>query len=221
VQCAHHVGGAGGDEELGGHAKAGVVVDDVEDLIDHAVRHFDVGHVGLPALVGELGHEALPRALGSLVRFGRDEAPGDEDPVDGRDRGDLAPRGGHVEVDGLGARIEAALSELLSDPDDLVLVEVGDARRRGLGSPRARFEPRWTLEAVTAQQLEEPALAHPVGRGQLLDGPARPQVRLDQEPALVHGRPLPVRTLLCLDTGPGQELSYVLEADTVGAALCR
>jgi hypothetical protein len=57
-----------------------------------------------------------------------------------------------------------------------------------------------------------------VGRSEFLDGPASPQVRLDQEPALVHGRPLPVRTLLCLDTSPGQGLSYVLETDTEGAA---
>jgi hypothetical protein len=42
-------------------AKAGVVVDDVEDF--HAVvgGEVPVGDVGLPALVGHLGLEAFPR----------------------------------------------------------------------------------------------------------------------------------------------------------------
>jgi hypothetical protein len=75
------------------------------------------------------------------------------------------------------------------------------------------------LEAIAPQELEEPALAHVVGGRQFLDGAARPQVRLDQEPALVHRRPLPIRTLLCLDTSLGQGLSYVVKSDTVGGAL--
>ena len=152
------------------------------------------------------------------MRLRGDEAPRHEDPVDGRGRGDLAPGGGHVEVDCLGPGVEAALGELLSDAHDLVLVEVGDTRWTGLGPPRAGLEPGRALEAIAARQLEEPALAHLMRRRQHLDGPAGPQVRLDQELALVHRRPLPVRTLLCLDTCPGQELSYVLNSDTVGAA---
>ena len=90
------------------HAQPRVVVDDVEDLVDDAVGHLDVGDVGLPALVGELGLEADPRALGPLVGLGGDEAPGLEHPLDGRDRGHLASRGGHVEVDRLGPGVEAA-----------------------------------------------------------------------------------------------------------------
>ena len=193
-----------------------MVVDDVEDLIDLTVGHFDVGDVSLPALVGKVRLETDPAGLGALVGLGDHEAPGDEDPVDGRDRRHLAPGRRHVEVDRLGSGIEAGSGQLFSDPHDLVLVEVGNARRARLGPPRAWLETLRTFEAVAPQQLEEPALAHVVGGRQLLDGTARPQVRLDQEPALVHRRPLPIRTLLCLDTSLDQGLSYVVKSDTVG-----
>jgi hypothetical protein len=48
-----------------------------------AVGERHMGDVGLPALVGELGGEAVPGALGSLVGLGGDKAPGLEDPPDG------------------------------------------------------------------------------------------------------------------------------------------
>jgi hypothetical protein len=43
------------------------------DLAPRAQPH--VGDVGLPALVGEVRHEADVGAFGSLVRLGGDEAP--------------------------------------------------------------------------------------------------------------------------------------------------
>ena len=80
VDGAHDIGRPGGDKGPGGHTQPRVVVDDVEHLVDPAFGRFDVGDVGLPALVGEVSLEADPRALGSLVRLGDDEATGDRAP---------------------------------------------------------------------------------------------------------------------------------------------
>ena len=104
--------------------------------------------------------------------------------------------------------------ELFSDPDDLVLVEVGHAGRAGLGPPRAWIESGLTLSAVAGEQLVEPAPTHIVRRRQLGDRAPRPQVCLDQESALVHRRPLPPRCLLCLDTSRSRDVAYVLNSHT-------
>jgi hypothetical protein len=47
-----------------------VVIEEVEDLDVGAVGQRPVGRVGLPALVGQLGLEATPRALRSLLGLG-------------------------------------------------------------------------------------------------------------------------------------------------------
>jgi hypothetical protein len=60
VEGSHHVRGSGGDEGVAGHTEPRVVVDDVEHLEDHPVGPLDVGDVGLPALVGQVGAKALP-----------------------------------------------------------------------------------------------------------------------------------------------------------------
>jgi len=177
---------------MAGHAQPRVVVDHVEHLEDDAVSHLDMGDIGLPALVGEVSLEADPGALGAFLGVGRDEAPRGKHPLDGRHRRDVAPGRRHVEVDRLGSGVDAEVLELFVPAHDLVLVEIGDARRGGFGASRPRLESGRALQAIATQQLEEPALAHPVGRSQLLDGAAGPQVRLDQEPALVHRRPLPL-----------------------------
>ena len=57
-----------------GHAQPGVV--EVEHLVDVAVGQFDVGHVGLPALVGQRRFEADERALRALLGLDGDEPPG-------------------------------------------------------------------------------------------------------------------------------------------------
>jgi hypothetical protein len=48
-----------------------VVVDEVDDL-DVTCGELPVGHVALPALVGEVGLEALPGGAGSLLGLGGD-----------------------------------------------------------------------------------------------------------------------------------------------------
>jgi hypothetical protein len=55
----------------------------------------------------------LERALRALVGFEGDEAPGFEDPEDGRDRGRGAVTLRQVEVDGGGPGIESVVSERL------------------------------------------------------------------------------------------------------------
>jgi hypothetical protein len=67
-----------------------VVVDDVEHLGEAAVGHLDVGDVGLPALVGQVGDETLVGALRSLVGLGGDEAGGLEHSPDRRHRRHVA-----------------------------------------------------------------------------------------------------------------------------------
>jgi hypothetical protein len=52
-----------------------VVVEDVEHLEHLAVGGGDVGDVGLPALIGELGGEAPPGAAGPFVGLGDDNPP--------------------------------------------------------------------------------------------------------------------------------------------------
>ena len=46
------------------HAQPRVVVDHVEDLIDLAVPELDMGHVGLPGLVRQLGQNLLNELFG-------------------------------------------------------------------------------------------------------------------------------------------------------------
>jgi hypothetical protein len=191
-----------------------VVVDHVEDLIDRAAIELDVGHVGLPGLIGELGREPLERALRALVGFEGDEAPGLEHPEDRRDRRRGAVSLREVEVDGGSPRIESVIGEFLVHRHDLVLVEVGDAGRRAMGPSGAGFEPGGTLEAVAAEQLEEPAGTHVVGGRQLLDRASGPQMCLDQEFSQVHRSTPPLGGVLCLDTCPAP-VSYVLNSDTV------
>ena len=119
--------------------------------------------------------------------LGGDEAPGDEHPVDGRDRGHLASRGRHVEVDRLGPGVEAGVGQLLSDAHDLVLVEVGDPRRTRSWAAATGLEPGLTLEAVAAQQLVEPALGSRRGRP-----PARRSERPVRRCVSIRNRPLSI-----------------------------
>lgn len=192
VQGAHHVVGLGGDKGPGRNAQAGVVVDHVQDLEDHPVRHLDVGDVGLPALVGQIGHEALVGGLRTLVGLGGDEAPGLEDPPDSGYRRHRRVALGEVVVDGLGPGVDPEVAELLSKSHDLLLIEVGNPRRRPLRPPRAWLESGVTLPSVAGEQLVEPAAVHPVRPGKLSKRPPSPKMRLDQESALVHRRPSPL-----------------------------
>jgi hypothetical protein len=151
-----------------------VVVDHVEHLEDGAVVELDVGHVGLPPLVGQVGAEADEGALGPLVGLRGDEPSGLQDPPNGRDRGHLGVALGEVVVDRLGPGVVAGVDELLAQRHHLVLVEVGDPRGRALRAPAPRHQPGLAFEAIAPQQLEEPAGADPMRASQLLDGTARP-----------------------------------------------
>src|SRR5205085_11654750 len=70
------------------------------------------------------------------------------------------------------------------------------------------------MPSASSSSSTAPAAAQPMGFGQLPDGLARPQVRLDQEPALVHRRSPSSTCLLCLDTPPITDVSDVLKSDT-------
>ncbi len=91
-----------------------------------------------------------------------------------------------VEVDRGRTGIESVVGQRLVQGHDLVLVDIGDAGRGPMRPPGPWAEAGGSFEAVAAQQLEEPAGTHLVGRRQLLDRPPGPQMRLDQEPAHVH-----------------------------------
>jgi hypothetical protein len=67
-----------------GDAESGVVVDDVEDLDEGPVGDADMGHVGLPAFVGEIGDEADIGAARPFVWLGSDEPSSVEDAPDRR-----------------------------------------------------------------------------------------------------------------------------------------
>jgi hypothetical protein len=129
VQRADDVDGSGAGHGVGGDAEPGVVVDDVEHLEFGAVRDPDVGDVCLPALVGEVGGEADPAAVGPLVGLGGDEAPGLEDPPDRRDRRRGAEPLVQVVAGGLGAGVETGVDQLFADGDDRLVVAIGDPRR--------------------------------------------------------------------------------------------
>jgi hypothetical protein len=105
-----------------------VVVDDVEHLEDHVVGERHMGDIGLPGLIGQVGAEALERALRSLLGLGDDEASVLECPPDRRGRRyDLFVALLEVIADGLGAGIDAEVAELLSQGHDLVFVAVPSA----------------------------------------------------------------------------------------------
>jgi hypothetical protein len=75
---------------------------------------------------------------------------------------------------GVGPGVEAAVDGLLSDACDLFLIEVSDERRGRPWAPRTGLGPRRALEAVSAQQLEQPALAGPwTPASVLMDRPVR------------------------------------------------
>jgi hypothetical protein len=106
-----------------------VVVDDVEDFGDGLVGEFDMGDVGLPALVGEFGDEPDVGAARPFVGLRGDEPAGFEDTPDRRHRRDRDVGAGEMGVDGLGAGVEAGFVEPFADRDDLFLEEVADPGR--------------------------------------------------------------------------------------------
>ena len=69
-----------------------------------------VGHVGLPALVGQGRLEADPARAGSLLGLVVDKAPPAEHPVDGRKRRHRRAGLSEVVVDRPGPGVEAGLS---------------------------------------------------------------------------------------------------------------
>ena len=121
VQGADHVRGPGGGKRPGGDAHPGVVIDDVEHLEHRPASPRDVGDVGLPALVGELGREPPVGAFGALVRLGGDEAPGPQHPPDGGHRWDSGVPAGQMDPDRLGPGVQARFQQLLAHGGDFLL----------------------------------------------------------------------------------------------------
>lgn len=130
VEGGHDVEGLGHPPGHRRHAQPGVVVDDVQDLDLGAGGQPHVGHVHLPALVGQLGAEADVGALRALVGLGGDEAPGLEYPPDRGDGGNDSPaQPGEVHPDRLSPGVIAGLDQLLAHTDDVVLEAVRDLGR--------------------------------------------------------------------------------------------
>jgi hypothetical protein len=90
-----------------------VVVDEVDDLAVGFVFEVPVGHVGLPALVGERCFETLPARARTFLGLRGDEASPNQDPVDRRPSRRFQALGLEVVADGGGARVEAELSQTL------------------------------------------------------------------------------------------------------------
>ena len=86
----------------------------------------DVGDVGLPAFVGEVGGEPLSGALGPLVRLRGDEPAGPQHPPDGGHRRRVAGPAGQVGVDGHRPGVEPGAEEVLAHGDDVFFPPAGD-----------------------------------------------------------------------------------------------
>jgi hypothetical protein len=133
---------------------------------------------------------------------------------DGRDRRHVAPRGGHVEVDGFGPGIEALSFELLAPAHDLLLVEVGDARGRGLGAPRAGLETRRAFEAIAPEQLESQLSLTPWAAANALMGrPVRRWVSIRNRPWSI-GDPFQLGLSYVLADRSARDCTYVAETLT-------
>ncbi len=134
-----------------------------------------MGHVALPAFVGQCGLEADPARARPLLGLVHHEASAPEHPVHGRERRHAVVGLAQVVADGPCPRIETGVSEVLAPPDDLVF----DLRRReGRGKSRTPPLGLEGLLAAVSKQLDmalHPGLRRP-GRGG--DGPHR--TTLDQ-----------------------------------------
>ena len=110
-----------------------MVVDDVEDLDVGPVGEGPVGGVGLPALVGQVGFEALPGAAWSFLGLGCDEPSSDQDPPDRgcRRRWLAAASVAELEVVGDGGRagVEALVEERFAEFDGVVFDGLGRSGR--------------------------------------------------------------------------------------------
>ena len=101
--------------------EAAVVVDQVHDLDAAPVRELPVGHVGLPALIGQPGLEALEARARAFLRLRRHQAAAAQRAPDRRDRRRALERACQVPVDGERAGVETVAGQLLAQADDLVL----------------------------------------------------------------------------------------------------
>lgn len=185
-----------------------MVVDEVDDLDFALALEVDVGDIGLPHLVGQIGHEAHVGGPGPLMGLGGDKAPRPQHPPDGRDAGHSGVALGEVEVDGRRPGVEPGVDQLLSDGDDLVLVEVVDPGGRDLGTPRTRRQPRLALLVVTGQQFVDPAAVDPVSLRQLAHrAPSRRCASTKNRPSSI-GRPSSLGVSYVL-THPSAQVSLI------------
>ena len=194
-----------------------LVVDHVEDLHVGGIGQGPVGGVGLPALVGQLRLEALPRAGRALVGLGGDEAPPGQHPPDGghrRHRGlSASVPAQQVVVDRGRSGVEAVVGERLAQGDDLVLHGHRDLGRRGPGPARLGLEALLALGPVTGQQLVQPTAGHPVGGSDLRHAATLHQDCIDDVASEIHAHTSMVCPL-CLATG----VRDVLNSDTTPSA---
>ena len=175
----------------GGEQEPGVVVDPEQHLGVGAVGQGDVGEVGLPALVRQVGLEPDPGPLGPLARLGRDDARTGQDPPDRRHPG----RGVHLVIQDAGDRVRSGVAAVRDQVRPQRQDPANDVRRRRI---RVRAGPsRLRLEGVPAtgppgrDQLGHPWLGDPVEPSHLALRLAR-QDRFHDDPLLRHaanGRP--------------------------------
>jgi hypothetical protein len=212
VEGLEHVRGFDGVQCNGGEAEARVVVDQVENLDVGGVGQLPVGRVGLPHLVGQLGLEANPRGLGTLVRLGRDQAVGLEDPPDGRPRGRGSEAQAKVVGDGLRSGVMTGTGQLAPQLDDCILNLGSGPGWAGLRLAGAGFKGRIAALSIASKETEKPAARDRMRPRQLARARSADDDRFHQEPPQVHS-PTSSGSPLCLETCAEGPVAYVLNSE--------
>ncbi len=176
-----------------------VVVDEVDDLGPSAGEG-PVGHVRLPALVGERCLEPDERGPRPLARLRGDQAAPPQDPPDRAHRGDRTVLPGQVPVDRHRPGVKALGQEVRAQRDDLVLKVRGHRPRRPPRPPRTERQSGFTLRAVPGEELVQPAAMDAVRCCELGHRAALAQMGFDQVRPDIHRSTPSSRCLLCPDT---------------------
>lgn len=94
-----------------------------------------------------------------------------------------------VVVDRAGAGVQAELSELLAQRDDLVLDRIGGAVWDALGGPGPRVDRGVPSGSEPTDQLADPALRYAVSSGHLSVAPPLEHDRVHHVASQIHRRP--------------------------------
>jgi len=209
----HGVAGDRGVDGAGDQV-AGVIVEPVEDLDVGAVAKAPVGEVGLPALVGLGGEEALVGGPGSFPGFGGDQPGGVQDPADGRGRRwsvavllEVPGQGHRAGVQAVGGQLEAQL-------DDPVPERLGGGvwvRPWSTGPGVDGIEPAFAVASQEAMQVLSGVSVLGCGGG---DRELFGDDLQDSDPGFRHAPGLsPMSRLMCHVSG----VAYVVNPGTLSS----